>query len=297
MQIRHQFDDDDSTATIYIEGLAEDLTILHLTDSHMVIGDERDPEASEHVDHFSQLFGERTPGNVPSREVFDQTIERIRSQSLDAAALTGDIIHFPAHAAIEHIEHGVETLGVPTLYTLGNHDWHFPHLPWSTETRAAYYPRFYGLTGGNPACQAIDIGGMRLITLDNSNYQVSPEQVEFLQQQLHSGLPCLLFIHIPLWIESLAPAVMAQWNAPIMMATQDGWTGEQRQRWKVPDNWQSTEACLNLLTAEDSSDNLAGIFCGHVHFPHIDAFRTERYQYVTKPGFEGGYRLIHLKTT
>jgi len=295
MQITHQLDGDDAAATIHIEGLKQNLTILHITDSHMVVGDERDPEASEHIDRFSQLFEERTPGNVPPHEIFEQTIDN-SLQGIDAAALTGDIIHFPAHAAIEKIARGVEALSVPTLYTLGNHDWHFPHLPWSDETRAAYYPRFHGLTDPNPACQALDIGGARLIALDNSNYQVSAEQVDFLRAQLDGPLPCLLFVHIPIWIESLAPAVIEQWQAPIMMATQDGWTDEQRERWKVPNNRDSTEACLALLK-DGPCDNLAGIFCGHVHFPHIDAFRPGRYQYVTKPGFAGGYRLIHLKPT
>lgn len=295
MRIEHQLDGDDTTATIHIEGLTQDLAILHLTDSHMVAGDERDPEADQHIEHFSALFEERTPGHVPTSTLFHQTIEHVGAQPLDAAALTGDIIHFPSLAAIEHIERGVAALGVPTLYTLGNHDWHFPHLPWSDETRAAHYPLFYGLTNDSPACQAIDVGGVRLITLDNSNYQVSPAQVEFLRTQLASGLPCLLFIHIPLWIESLAPAVVEQWKAPIVMAAQHGWTDETRERWKVPGNGDSTEACLELLTADTLGENLAGIFCGHVHFPHADAFRSGRYQYVTKPGFAGGYRLVHLK--
>ncbi len=295
MRIEHQLDGGDTTATICIEGLAQDLTILHLTDSHMVAGDELNPEASEHIEHFSQLFAERTPGGVPTSELFHQTIKNASAQSLDAAALTGDIVHFPARAAIEHIERGVTALDVPTLYTLGNHDWHFPHLAWSDTTRATYYPRFYGLTNNNPACQALEIGGVRLIALDNSNYQVSPEQVEFLRAQLKSGWPCLLFIHIPLWIESLAPAVIEQWRAPIVMAAQHGWTAAERERWKVPGNRDSTMACLELLTTADLGANLAGIFCGHVHFPHVDAFRTGRYQYVTTPGFAGGYRLIHLR--
>jgi hypothetical protein len=295
MRIEHHFDDNNTTATIYIEGLAQDLKILHLTDSHMAEGDERDPEAAEHVSRFRQLFEERTPGGIPTSELFHQTIATAKTHDIDAAALTGDIIHFPSRAAIEHIERGIAAIDVPALYTLGNHDWHFPHLPWSDETRATYYPRFHDLTNNNPACQAIDIGGVRLIALDNSNYQLSPAQVNFLRAQLASGLPCLLFVHIPIHIESLRPAVIERWKAPIMMGATDGWTDETRESWKVPGNEDSTMACLELLKREEANQNLAGIFCGHVHFQHVDAFRSDRYQYVTTPGFEGGYRLIHLK--
>ncbi|MBT4609670.1 MAG: hypothetical protein HOC05_06505, partial [Gemmatimonadetes bacterium] len=55
-----------------------------------------------------------------------------------------------------------------------------------------------------------------------------------------------------------------------------------------------TRECHELLVSGDTA-NLAGIFCGHVHFPHADAYRDGRYQYVTTPGFAGGSRIIELK--
>jgi hypothetical protein len=55
----------------------------------------------------------------------------------------------------------------------------------------------------------------------------------------------------------------------------------------------STRECIELLTT-GSSENLAGIFCGHVHFSHIDEYREGRRQYVTAPGFSGASRLIQL---
>ena len=292
MRIEHIPTDDDA-ATIRIVGLSRDLTILHVTDSHMVEGDERDPEAAQHMTRFTELFEARTPGGVPPRQVFARTLAEGREPSLDAAVLTGDIIHFPARAGIDRIREGIASVGVPTLYTLGNHDWSFPHLEWSDETRQAWYPRFHDLTGGDPACQALDVGGVRLIALDNSTYQVSDRQVEFLRHQLAAGVPCLLFVHIPLAIPSLTPAVMETWKAPIMMGAEEGWTDETRQRWRVPGTLDSTRACLELITA--GPDNLAGVFCGHVHFAHVDAYREGRCQYVTAPGFGGGSRVIHLE--
>lgn len=293
MRIEHVMTGDDGSAKIRIEGLAHDLKILHLTDSHMAEGDERDPRAAEHVVGFRKRFEERTPGGVPAREVFAQTLGKAAQQGVDGAVLTGDIIHFPAHAGLEMIQRGIDELGVPYLYTLGNHDWHFPFLEWSEATRQEYYPRFHTLTGGTPACQSLVLGGVRLIALDNSSYQVSSEQVDFLRGQLATGEPCLLFIHIPLWIESLTPAVMAQWLAPIMMGAETGWSAETREKWKVGEVSPSTRACRELLTA-GASDNVAAIFCGHVHFDHVDEYRDGRYQYVTAPGYGGGYRIIEL---
>ncbi|MEE2830902.1 MAG: metallophosphoesterase [Candidatus Latescibacterota bacterium] len=292
MRFEHVPTDDDA-ASIQIDGLEEDLTILHLTDSHMAEGDERDPEAAESVARFQKRFQERTPGGVPAWDLFRQTLAAAAARGVDAAALTGDIIHFPAHAALDIVQAGVDELGVPTVYTPGNHDWHFPHLEWSEETRAEYYPRFRGLTDDSPACGSTEVRGVRLITLDNSTYQVSDGQVEFLRAELDSGQPCLLFVHIPIWIKSLAPTVMEKWKAPIMMASPTGWTQEAREKWRVLEALPSTRACHDLLKSK-AATNLAAIFCGHVHFAHTDVVQPGCQQYVTAPGFEGGYRFIEL---
>ena len=210
-----------------------------------------------------------------------------------AALLTGDMIHFPARAGLDAIRRGVDELGTPFLYALGNHDWHMPVAEWCEATRDVYYPRFHGLTNGDPACQSVEVGGVRLIALDNSNYQVSNRQVEFLRTEIASGQPCVLCFHIPLWVESLTPAVVDMWKAPIMMGVERGWTPEKMNEWKVAEATGSTRACRELLVSGDSQ-NVAAIFCGHVHFAHADEYRPGRYQYVTAPGFGGGHRIIDL---
>lgn len=284
----------DDTARIRVPGLAGDLTLLHLTDSHMSVGDDRDPAAAEHVEAVGQRFRERTPGGVDPCQLFDEAIAAAVDRGVDGAALTGDIIHFPAHAGIDYIQSGIDRLGVPTVYTQGNHDWHFPHLEWNEQTRADHYPRFTGLsTAGDPACGSREVGGVRLIVLDNSTYQVSAAQVDFLRAELERGQPCLLFVHIPLYVESLVPPVMEKWKAPIVMASPTGWTDETRKTWKTLDATPSTQACLDLVTSE-AAQNLAGVFCGHVHFSHDDELRPGCRQYVTAPGFEGDYRWIEL---
>jgi len=294
MDIRHEMTGRDDRARIHIAGLERDLSILHLTDSHMTEVDERDPEAlSAAQGRGPGLFFKCTPDGGSTREVFDRTLSDARALGVDAGVLTGDIIDFPAWAGIEHVERGMQGLGVPTLFTPGNHDWHFQHLEWSDATRQAYYPRLDALTGGTPACQSMELGGVRLITVDNSTYQISPEQLAFLRSELATGQPCLLFIHIPIWLESLVPEVMKKWGAPIVMGTPQGWTPETRKRWQVAGNDPSTLEAYELLTRGES-ENLAGIFCGHVHLDHVDAYREDRFQYVTEPGYSGGHRIIEL---
>ena len=294
MKVEHIDPQNHEETTILVEGLARDTTLMHITDSHFAEGDERDPEAGEAVEKYQELFQQRTPGGVPATQVFREALARSNEIEADCTVLTGDIIHFPSLAGLDAIEAGVKSLDAPYLYTLGNHDWFFPYLEWNDEIRQAYYPRFHRLTGGDPACQVEEINGLLLVALDNSNYQVSQVQVDFLQEQLQTGLPCLLFMHIPLCTPALMPAVMEFWEAPIVMAAQEGWTEESRARWKVRKNDESTQACYELLNSE-AAQNLAGIFSGHVHFPHGSAMGEGCFQYVTRPGFEGGYRVIRLK--
>ena len=294
MKIEHIPTGNDDTATILIEGLKQDLKLLHLTDTHVVESDDRDPDGTEHVERYGAIFAEHTPGGVPPTEIFQKSIDDVGGLDIDAAMLTGDIIHFPSYAGLEAIEKGVEALGVPYLYTQGNHDWFFPHLPWTDDTRRQYYPRFAGLTAGDPSFQVADIGGVRLIAVDNSTYQVSGDQLNRLRRELDGGQPSLLLVHVPLSVASLEGAVMERWKAPIVMGADEGWTAETREKWKVPKNEDATLECLEFLTT-GPCDNLAAVFCGHVHFAHVDILREGCCQYVTAPGFEGRYRIVELK--
>ena len=176
-RIEHALTDDEGQATIAIEGLEGELRLLHITDSHLAEGDGRDEPAAELVTRWRESFAQRTPGGMLARQVFDEALARGRAADVDAIALTGDITHLPTHRAIEVIQQSIEEMGRPHIYALGNHDWYFSDLEWSTATRAEHYPRFGAVTGGNPACHSLVLGGVRLIALDNSTYQVSFEQV------------------------------------------------------------------------------------------------------------------------
>lgn len=280
-------------ARIGIEGLERPLWLLHLTDSHMAEGDERDPEAVDDVERFRARFQERTPGGVSTVDLFRQTLAEAGNRGVDAAVLTGDIVHFPAWAGLDIVRDGLRDLGVPSLFTSGNHDWHFPFTEWCESTRAAQYPRFRELAGEDPSCGSVQVGGVRLISLDDSTYQLSLAQVEFLRTELARGEPSLLFVHIPFVVDTLLPPVIDKWGSPIVVGATEGWTQEARERWKVGEIAEGTQACLDLLRSP-VAENLAGIFCGHVHFAHDDEIRPGCRQYVGAPGFEAGRRWIEL---
>jgi predicted phosphodiesterase len=279
-------------ATIRIEGLERAITLVQITDSHMVEVDHRDAETIATGAVLREQFRSHSPGGQDPRLNLRQAIARANELAADYVVLTGDIVHYPSAANLEALEAELNALTAPYLYVPGNHDWQFPHLPVTEATRAEYVPRFNPFTGGNPAFQAREVGGVHLLAIDNSTYQASDAQLAFLQEHVTGDQPCLLFMHIPLDTPSLAPSVLSRWDTPIMMAAQ-GWTPEKQAEWGVRDSGPSTLACHRLLVG-GGAPSLAAIFCGHVHFAHAGAFGDGQVQYVTRPGFEAGYRVIRL---
>ena len=287
MKITHLQPEHPTETVIQIEGLRQSVTLMHITDSHLHLADERDPEALEFIKSKKAKRPE-------VHEHFIEALTRSNESGVDATILTGDITNFPSWAAIDTIANGVARLSAPYLYTLGNHDWHFPFLDWNDATRDEYYPRFAGLIDGDPQCQVKEIDGVKLIALDNSNYQVSIDQVRFLKYHLATGAPCLLFIHIPIFVRSLLLPVLERWKTPIMMAATEGWTEEMRAA-KPAFLPNETTLEFHRFLINGASENIAAIFCGHVHFSHTDAYRAGRFQYVTNAGFDGTSRLIRLE--
>ena len=103
MRITHTWDD--QSATVRIEGLARAVRVLHVTDSHLTLIDERDADHVEACEPFHERFaGRRTDasGNpISTDRTFHETMAAAADMQLDLIALTGDLIHFPSQANIE----------------------------------------------------------------------------------------------------------------------------------------------------------------------------------------------------
>jgi len=281
---------------IHLPGLARDLTIVHITDSHLTEADDREAEdvlamAAERTAIFSQQehgFGRSTV------ELFNEHIRTSNLWGADCTVFTGDIIDFPSRANLELIEQSFAGLQSQLLYTMGNHDWCYPHRSFDDELRVQMYDRFRRWSAHVPGCELLELNGVTLIAVDNSNYQVTPEQYNRIREQAAKG-PCLLFMHIPLYLPTLEQAVVDVWGSPIMMGAESWKDDAARHSWGVRQTDASTAALCQWLSNGAGSEQVLGIFCGHVHFAHTDPFREGRFQYVTEPGFTGGCRIIRLQ--
>jgi hypothetical protein len=77
---------------------------------------------------------------------------------------------------------------------------------------------------------AIEVGGLRAVVIDNSTYEILPEQAAFFREQVASGAPLALFMHIPLYAPGRAVGFGCghpDWNA----AHDKNWQIERRMKW------------------------------------------------------------------
>ena len=287
MKFEHIVARHENQTIIEIEGLTCPSTILHLTDSHM-----NETDGREGLDILAESIRDYGFDALETRRFFTEALAYANERRCDGVVLTGDIVNGATINNLDYLDRQLRLLTSPYLYTLGNHDWEYPFQAWSDETRRSQYPKFNRFVDGNPACQSKVVNGVNLMALDNSTYQITEKQLAFAEKQLARGLPTLLFMHIPIYIPSLLEDVMKNWRAPIMMAA-EGWDKRLQKTWLVEDPTAETRRFYRLLM-ENPYRNLIAVFCGHVHFAHVDAFGQGSYQYVTKAGFLGGYRMIRL---
>jgi hypothetical protein len=278
MRVTHSFTE--NSAIIRIEGLVNPVRMLHLTDTHLRFYDARDGENFQACVDYCQRIEElnREKGIEPDPEKpFRQSMAQAATENLDLLALTGDIIHFPSPASVEFVAEQIAALGVPAIYTSGNHDVHYTNEPVNAEVRLTRLAALQPLHNGDPDCAAREIGGIRFVSIDNSVPQLSQ--------------PIVLLFHWPLSLPTLRDSVIEKLGSPPMMGDPD-WSSESRVTWQVSEDTPET---LEFVDAVTTAPNVVAAFCGHVHFAHADAINTRAVQYVTAPGCEGSRRLVEFR--
>jgi UDP-2,3-diacylglucosamine pyrophosphatase LpxH len=272
-----------NTATIHVEGLSSPVRMLHITDAHVSRIDERD---EEHVEACASHMAR----NIPREAFFHALMAEAATLSLDLVALTGDIIHYPSQAALESVGKAISQVDVPVVYTSGNHDWWYPHIKGREELRSVWWPALDPLTKGQASHASYVIGGIQFILVDDSTYQVTEEQLTFVQEKLKIDLPTVLLTHIPISLPTLRDRTIDRWKDPILIGDPN-WSVERRERWKTDADLPSTLEFVRTLVA---ADHLIGVFCGHIHFDHADTLSRSAVQYVGAPGFDAQKRLVEF---
>jgi hypothetical protein len=143
--------------------------------------------------------------------------------------------------------------------------------------------------GNNYLFGHYDTNGIRMVFIDNSTYEIVPEQLEFFRQQISSGIPIILYIHIPLYMPGRSMGygcANPQWGEE----TDRGFEVERREKWRKGGHTPTTFSFYEeVFNAKES----AGNFAGHTHRPALDV-RNNIPQIVSGPNTTGYYTEINI---
>ncbi|WP_262246019.1 metallophosphoesterase family protein [Parapedobacter soli] len=278
-----------------VPGLARPGNVLFISDTHLWRTDEREDAYRQYSDRMAGAYNQTqhviTHEHTTPEESFEASLAYGREKGVDLVVLGGDIFSFPSEAAIEWTVARLEAAGLPYVYTAGNHDWHYEGMAspvaelrekWSARRLRPLY------RGDDPLMSYRDVNGVRFIVLDNSTYEITPEQLEFFRIHVRSGGPCFLVVHIPLYTPGRPVSFGCghpEWGA----ASDRNHEIERRERWPEGGHTSTT---LAFHEAVFDTPNLLGILAGHTHTASLDLFRGIP-QVVASPNASGGY--IHLE--
>jgi hypothetical protein len=293
---RGSFAIDGNRVRFYHPDISKDFNFMMLADTHLFTDDARGEPYKQYSGRMAKAYNVtkhfQTGAPTNPEESFVKALAIAGEQQASMLGLIGDIFSFPSEAAVEWVQEKLKSAGLPYVYTAGNHDWHYEGTEGSSwELRKTWIdtrlmPMY---TGTNPMMHAQELNGVSMITIDNSNYQIQPEQLEFFKSKIKSGKPTLLMLHIPLYAPGRSMGFGCgnpKWGA----AADNNFELERRQRWPESGHTKTT---FDFHKAVFGAENLVGILAGHIHKPSLDVVNGIP-QIVTDANATGAYLSVEF---
>lgn len=278
----------------YIKGLETPFNVLFLSDTHFTIEDER---GKEFYSYSRRMGGEAVEpenyGRSNGREqAFSASLDKAQKAGSEFVILGGDIINFPSLASAEYIKSLLDKSGLNWMYVAGNHDWHY-----EGESGDAFIQREKWIhsnlevlyQGHNPMYHSQVIHNINFVTIDNSLFEITKEQLAFFREQLNRGLPIILSMHIPVYL--LGHNIDYGCGHPDWNNKNDIYYEiERREPWPEKGFTETTYQFRDLVL---NSPEVIGIYAGHTHEEVIDFF-NDKIQYVAGANFNSKDIIIHF---
>eukprot|EP00927_Polykrikos_kofoidii_P070664 TRINITY_DN67075_c0_g1_i1.p1 TRINITY_DN67075_c0_g1~~TRINITY_DN67075_c0_g1_i1.p1 ORF type:complete len:654 (-),score=55.47 TRINITY_DN67075_c0_g1_i1:133-2094(-) len=168
-----------------------------------------------------------------------------------------------------------------------------------------------------PRFSNILMGGVNWVTLDNGNYQIDSEQLNFFEAQIARGLPLVLVVHIPFHFASGPGKDVTETprcGAPDWGESVDEWAEiERRPKWPPTGNLASSTKMLAVLESSLAPKGpVIAVLSGHEHitYAHPIGYNSKArggpwtpewgtwpgpVQYTTLDSAHGGWRLFEVR--
>ena len=268
-------------------GLEKPLKILHVTDSHLPLCDERD-------DARKQALAERLGGDRKEKIEYLNEQLAYAEANCDLLLHTGDLVDFVSKANVDYARALLKNERI--LFIAGNHDYsQYVGEAWEDTT---YKMNSYMMMGEGLGVDMFYtsriVGGVNLVGVDNSYHQAEDWQTERLQMEVRKGLPIVLFMHVPLFEQSLYERGMEHTgneSAYIMGCDEEHLMQftEFRSYGQRP-----TEATKRFVEYVNSQPLIRAVIAGHLHFSFESTLPGGAVQFVTDGGYRGAAREITI---
>ncbi len=277
--------------TVIHIGLEKPVRLLHVTDNHLLLCDERDDERKRALcANRRAAFGDED-GHI---EAFLKEQLAYAEQNCDLLVHTGDLYDFVSKANVAYARELLKSEKI--FFTPGNHEYsRYVGEAWEDAAYRmnSYMQMGYGL--GVPLFfNARQVGGVNLVGIDNSYYLFEDWQRQRLEREVEKGLPVILMFHNPLFEQSLYDVMMERtWSdcAYVVGCDEDHLApfSEFRAVQQRPNG-----ATLRMLEYIAQEKRIKAVLTGHLHINYESRLPGGQTQYVTGGAFEGYAREVTL---
>lgn len=276
------------TKTTIEIGLDKPLKVLHVTDNHLPLCDVRDNERK-------QAIAARKAHKCAEMVAYLQEEVAYAEANCDLLVHSGDLIDFVSKANVDFARELLKKEKV--LYIAGNHDYsQYVGEAWEDQSYRmnSYMSMGPDGLGVNMFFTSRVEGGVNFVGIDNAYHQVENWQTERLQMEVIKGLPIVLFMHVPLFEQSLYERSVAFWqdsSAYVMGCDEEKLLtySEFRAAEQRP-----TEATKRFVDYVNGEKQIKAVLTGHLHFEYESRLPGGMMQYVTNRGDSGFAREITI---
>lgn len=260
-------------------GIEKPIKILHMTDSHIPFYCETDPENM--IRQGEKRNQKRSVKNL------NRLIE-YGEKNCELIVHTGDLIDYISKPCVEFAKEFLKRDRF--LFVAGNHE--YAKYDGKKEDMA-YRLQSMEEIGGYPVNIFFNShieGGVNFVGIDDAYHQVEYEQLEMLKKEVEKGYPIILFMHAPMYEESLYRKSYIFWCGEICLLGSDT-RRHPEVKGDIAEPSEATKAFYEYVTNEPM---IKAVLAGHLHFSFESRLPDGKMQYVTSRGDRGNAREITI---
>ena len=256
-------------------GASEPFRLLHISDTHLTLADERDDKRK------LDLAADRAKYFPNAEKDLAEACGLAKREHMTIVH-TGDLIDFVSE---KNLDRAAEfTRDNDVFFIAGNHEFSL-YVGEAFEDEAYRNQSLDRVQKSFPDdlrfCVRV-INGVKLIGIDDGYYRFDKPQLEALKREVDEGLPIILLLHNPLYEPELYSLAMKNNPCAYLTSTpEELMSGYDEYRYRQQ---KADEITLEATRFIESCPLIKAIFAGHLHHDYEGTVAGRLPQYVTGIG-------------